>query len=71
MYACSQILGIFLFSLQSIIGADRAGLDWWSLSEIKQPVVPEISGEENVKPIDAFVKNRLKKQIIKKKSHYN
>ena len=64
MRACSQILGIFLLSLQSITGADRAGLDWWSLSEIKQPVVPEISGEENVKPIDAFVKNRLKKQNI-------
>lgn len=64
MRAYSQILGIILLSVQSIIGADRAGLDWWSLSEVKQPAVPEISGDKNVKPIDAFIKNRLKEQNI-------
>ena len=64
MRAYSQMLGIILLSLQTIIGADRAGLDWWSLREVKQPAVPEISGEKNIKPIDAFVRNRLKEQNI-------
>ena len=50
MRAYSQILGIILLSLQTIIGADRAGLDWWSLSEVKQPAVPETARAKRPRP---------------------
>ena len=64
MRVYSQILGILLLSLKPISGADRAGLDWWSFSEVKRPQIPEVSGKENIKPIDAFIRNRLEEEKI-------
>ena len=64
MRVYSQILGILLLSLQPILGADRAGMDWWSFREVKRPKIPEVSDKGNIKPIDAFIRNRLEKEKI-------